>query len=281
MPDPHSTEEEAEQKTEEEPEQDTAAVQALREQLSSDIPLLLGQLTRVKQHCETRGAQLIEKCASIDRILSRLTALKGRIPRLTLKELSEARVDLRLATSCYRDVTDFLSPDRFGQRWLRLYLVLSTVFFGILLSIAWAMPLLPAVAGDQGRPAILTLLAGNAALRAVLFCFCAAGLGGVTAAIRDFTYFSGKGLFDPAWVLSYRLRPLLGAIMGVVAWALLRGGLVVATGPTGTDEPLRESNALYFAVAFIAGFAVEQVARKLYDIAETVFAVSERRGTQR
>ncbi|UCC67659.1 MAG: hypothetical protein JSV79_11140 [Armatimonadota bacterium] len=262
MPDPVPTEEEADRKASEEAEQEAPEVQALREQLSSDIPLLLGQLTRVKQHCETRTVHLKEKCADIDTMFSRLTALKARIPRLSSKELSEARVDLRLATSCHRDVTAFLSPHTFGQRWLQAYLFLSTVLLGVVLYVGWATSCF----------GIEYNAARNATLCTVLYCACAGGLGGVTAAIRDFIYFSGKGLFDPNWVLSYRLRPLLGVIMGVVSWALLRGGVAAVAGPAGQTVAL--SNAAYFAIAFIAAFAVEQVGKKLYDIADTVFAVS-------
>lgn len=250
-------------------EADVRRLEAAREELGRSISLLLGQLQALNQSCETDGERLKAKCAGIAAHLEKLAGVRDTLPELTWDTLSEARSALERARRSYRDAVN--EPRR--VKWSLLVPVLYAVVFGALLCYGWATSCWPGwmsrVAGRAAPPDPDRL----ATFCTVFYCVCAGGLGGASAALRDFSYFFGKRIFDPAWAPSYWCRPVLGVIMGVVAWALLRGGLLLVSD---AGAAVSVSNPVYFAIAFVAGFAVEQMVRKLYDVAETVFAVTER-----
>ena len=99
------------------------------------------------------------------------------------------------------------------------------------------------------------------------------GLGGALHAMRSFVYFLGKREFSASWTAWYFLRPLEGAVLALLFYLLLRGGLV--QGNVGG-----QSVSVYgiAGAAVLVGYASEEAARKLTEIARTVFTATPREG---
>jgi hypothetical protein len=223
-----------------------------RGELQKSVDLLINHLERLQQSSTLWSIRLKAKEDRIDETLADLRKLSPTIAQLAQADVDKARSTLEEATVCYQGM------------------VRETPFSGWSASVVgpalvvWVLGLAVAMAANY------KYLRTDDTLYTVVYCICGGGLGGAAGALRDLIYYSGKRLYDPAWGQSYLLRPVLGAIMGVVAYTLLQAGLLVAS--QGTE--VSSSAYAYFSIAFVGGFAVEQMAKKLYDIAETTFAVS-------
>ena len=68
-------------------------------------------------------------------------------------------------------------------------------------------------------------------------------------------------------MLQYYLQPLRGAILGIVFYLVLRGGLFSSSAPLGDTSP-----AGFAAVAALVGLFEKEATRKLQMIAEALFA---------
>ena len=117
------------------------------------------------------------------------------------------------------------------------------------------------------------------AAKPAIYSFFSGLLGAAVYAFRGFYWAVGpqsptnrRYQYDPNWTLWYAARPIMGAILGVFSFALLRAG--VATLGTGSTDA--GATAAYFAVAFLAGFAVTEVLNWIADSAQRVFAVRGR-----
>src|ERR1700753_832346 len=65
--------------------------------------------------------------------------------------------------------------------------------------------------------------------------------------------------WDRAWHAWYHIRPILSAIIGVVAFAFIRAGLFVFGG----GEVVKGSVWAFVAIAFIAGYNVQRFLEQL------------------
>ena len=227
-----------------------------RAELQARLALLIVQLERLEQSCTTWGTRWKAKAGRIDKTLEDLRALGANIAQMPEADLDNAQATFEDATLCYQAMVRE-SP---FSGWTAAAVGLALV--------AWVLALADVMVFNY------MYIKGDETLYTVVYCICGGGLGGAAGALRDFIYYSGKRLYDPAWGQSYLLRPVLGALMGVVAYALLRAGLLIAS--QGDLKAVESAAYVFFTIAFVGGFAVEQMARKLYDIAETTFAVSDR-----
>ena len=114
----------------------------------------------------------------------------------------------------------------------------------------------------------------DALLRSLVYIACAGGLGGTVYLIRSFYKKIFERSFRPDVFWWYLFRPLTGAIMGVVAYFLIVGGLLSIGSAQSPDYA--KSIMLYCGIAFLAGFSFTQFADKIEGLAKTVFAASER-----
>lgn len=121
---------------------------------------------------------------------------------------------------------------------------------------------------DEARPAIYSFVSGL--LGATVYSF-----RGFYWAIGPQSRTNPRYQYDPNWTPWYIARPIMGAFLGVFTFALLRAG-VATLGSASTDAT---ATAAYFAVAFLAGFAVTEVlnwlnaaARRLFQTPETTTA---------
>lgn len=113
---------------------------------------------------------------------------------------------------------------------------------------------------DEARPAIYSFISGL--LGATVYSF-----RGFYWAIGPQSRRNPRYQYDPNWTPWYIARPIMGAFLGVFTFALLRAG-VATLGSASTDAT---ATAAYFAVAFLAGFAVTEVLNWLNAAARRMF----------
>lgn len=123
---------------------------------------------------------------------------------------------------------------------------------------------------DTAKPAIYPFFAGM--------------LGAAVYAIRGFYWAVGpqreeirRYQYDPNFTFWYFTHPIMGAVLGVISFAMLRAGV----GTLGTASTDGGASAAYFAVAFLAGFSVTEVMNWLYQTAGRVFSTGASDGEER
>ena len=79
-------------------------------------------------------------------------------------------------------------------------------------------------------------------------------LGGLTIAIWGLTSHSADLDFDRSYAIWYWLRPLLGALMGLIAVITAQAGLLAVEGQA-SPEPAPSGKLVLYILAFLAGFS--------------------------
>lgn len=115
-------------------------------------------------------------------------------------------------------------------------------------------------------------------LEDILFAQCTyiGGLGGILYCLRG-VYLNKCVLkrWDPDWKVWYFLRPIASAISGFVSCIFLKAGLLVLEASAvegGTTYG-------YLAIAFVAGYNVDNFMKKIESIAQTVWGIEKSRAS--
>lgn len=112
---------------------------------------------------------------------------------------------------------------------------------------------------------IFPIFPNNTVAHILIYIACAGGLGGTVAAMTAFCEHQPD--FKPSYANWYYYRPILGMIMGVFVFILFTAGLF------GVQKNLPSNVVSYYiAISFLAGFAVRQTTKKLYELASTLFS---------
>ena len=83
--------------------------------------------------------------------------------------------------------------------------------------------------------------------------------------------------WDKDWETWYYLRPIAGAICGIIAYIFLKAGLVILS-----EEQVNDANEYTFlALAFIAGLNVDSFIVKIEAVGSSVFGVEKSNITNR
>ncbi len=110
----------------------------------------------------------------------------------------------------------------------------------------------------------------------LLFLQCTAlgVIGGVLYCVRAI-YLNKcvRKCWDKEWEIWYYLRPLASAISGFISCIFLKAGLLVLQADVKPDAV----SFGYLAVAFVAGYNVDNFAKKLEDVASSVWGVRKSR----
>ena len=105
-------------------------------------------------------------------------------------------------------------------------------------------------------------------------CALVGGIGGVLYCMRGiYRNRCIHDCWDPKWRVWYYLRPPVSVITGAASYLFLRAGLLVldaASTPDGVTYG-------YLALAFIAGYNVDNFLKKLEAVAESVWGVGKSR----
>lgn len=108
----------------------------------------------------------------------------------------------------------------------------------------------------------------------------AGALGGSLYSLRGLLMHSSNNDYDIYYNYWYLLTPLAGGISGVVVFFLLLGGALTLTvgGPQGQTIQNISDLALapYIALALLAGFASRPFMLKMKDVADSLFALSNK-----
>ena len=113
----------------------------------------------------------------------------------------------------------------------------------------------------------------------ILFAQCSyiGALGGVLYCLRAvYLNKSVRKQWDPDWHVWYYLRPVTSTISGGISCVFLQAGLLTldATG-TGGQVPFG-----YLAVAFVAGYNVDNFLKRIESIAQTNWGIGKSRASK-
>ncbi|MGE5457580.1 MAG: hypothetical protein ACM3RX_04435 [Methanococcaceae archaeon] len=101
--------------------------------------------------------------------------------------------------------------------------------------------------------------------RLFLIVALAGALGSSVHALRSFYWYVGNRELVLSWLAMYLLLPFTGALLGLIFYITIRGGLF----PQATIQ--QTSPFAFVAISALVGLFSVQAALKLQDIAETVF----------
>jgi hypothetical protein len=95
----------------------------------------------------------------------------------------------------------------------------------------------------------------------------AGALGATIHGLRSFAWYVGNRYLATSWLPTYFVQPLVGGLLAVAFYLVLRGGLTV--GDASADDLNSHGFA---AIAVLVGMFAQQAIEKLKDVAEQVFA---------
>ncbi len=107
-------------------------------------------------------------------------------------------------------------------------------------------------------------------------CSLLGAMGGILYCLRG-VYLSKcvRKNWDPDWEVWYYLRPITSTISGVVSCIFLKAGLLTLDAEPRTDAFIFG----YLAVAFIAGYNVDNFLKKLESIACEIWGIKKSRSS--
>lgn len=173
-------------------------------------------------------------------------------------------------------------PGREGAGEVPRHIVVFTVVTAVLSTVAFVLLLLmlPHASvgiGESDAAAIVEVLVFTSILM-----LASGALGGCLYNFRGLVKHSQDNDFNPHYNLSYQLRPLQGALSGLMVFFLLLGGALTLNIDAGSGAMAWSTvpGVLpYIAFGVLAGYASHEFMLKLKDLAESLFAL--RRGDDR
>jgi hypothetical protein len=109
------------------------------------------------------------------------------------------------------------------------YLIVVTVVLVYVFGKLWPQNLTDFAQGVPGQESLfwgLLDLPTPPEIRALLLVICAGALGGMLHTLRSFVAFAGNRQLTASWMEWYVARPVTGALLALVFYLLVRGGLV-------------------------------------------------------
>ena len=102
-------------------------------------------------------------------------------------------------------------------------------------------------------------------------------MGGITYCLRA-VYINKcvKKKWETEWETWYYLRPITSAVSGFASFVFLKAGLLVLDAATKPDQ----ISYGYLAIAFIAGYNVDNFMKKLEEVASSIWGIKKSRASQ-
>jgi hypothetical protein len=108
----------------------------------------------------------------------------------------------------------------------------------------------------------------------LLLVFAAGALGSFVHALKSLADFIGNRTAQESWFWWYVTRPVLGATLAFIFYAVLRGGFL-----TGTPADVKVVNPFgVIAVAALVGMFADKATHKLAEIFDILFKAEDKRG---
>jgi len=106
-------------------------------------------------------------------------------------------------------------------------------------------------------------------------CIVVGVLGGVTHCLRAF-YLHHCVLKDwqADWAPWYFIRPVVSGVMGFISMLFIKAGLLAFSSTT--DVQVENRIVLYLAVAFLAGYNVQNFLKKIEEVSESLLGVKKK-----
>jgi hypothetical protein len=98
---------------------------------------------------------------------------------------------------------------------------------------------------------------------------------GVLGMVSFHQWVSVRGLFDARHAWGYLFAPLLGAVLGLIVFALLQSGLLIFSGNAATGSTVVSSLG-YVAVGFLSGFGWYTATRRIESIVSRFFSEEDK-----
>jgi hypothetical protein len=108
-------------------------------------------------------------------------------------------------------------------------------------------------------------------LRTINFTIIGGFIGSILYQIRIMFHFHTAGRYDPRWFGKYLTAPWEAGAMALVVLALIRGGVSVFGGSTGTDVTA-VNNFAAFGTGALVGFGMRDVVGWLGNLVQTMFS---------
>jgi hypothetical protein len=164
--------------------------------------------------------------------------------------------------------------NRYERGFVACYLVLAALLLLYLFGKFWPAN---AAAGNWNAQATEELFLGlisaktSAELRLFVLILCAGALGAMLHALQSFIDFHGNRQLVRSWLPWYLLRPFIGALLALVFYLLIEGGLVAELAKGPSPQTAAKLYTLTGAAALIGMFS-ELATIKLKDVFTTLVA---------
>ncbi len=163
-----------------------------------------------------------------------------------------------------------------GERWwLGLYLFLAMTLFLYLLGKFWPYEFGPGTLSKQPNEMLFGFLEVKTSgeVRMLVLVLCAGALGAMIHAVQSFVDFHGNQRLARSWLPWYLMRPYVGALLALVFYLLIRGGLVTG-GLNGGSEQSAVSVVGLLGASALVGMFSDLASLKLKEIFTTIFATA-------
>lgn len=107
------------------------------------------------------------------------------------------------------------------------------------------------------------------------YCLFFGMLGGLVNCLRSlYLHTSLLKDWDPKWEVWYFIRPIVSGVIGVVSLIFLKAGLLIFSGEISLAG--KERYFAYLAVAFLAGYNVQNFLLKIEEISKTSLGIKRK-----
>ena len=159
---------------------------------------------------------------------------------------------------------------------LMLYLVIMAL--GMIVAIIAFWPVIPPEGVDPSASQVTQFLWWRVdlqlELRLLVTVVMAGALGGLIHCMRSLIRYVGRKELERSWYMYYLGVPLVGAILSLLFYFVLRGGLF------SPQVSVSETNPFGFvAVAGLVGMFSDKAAEKLKELADSLFAEQKKSTT--
>ena len=201
--------------------------------------------------------------------MGRITPTQGKEPKQkeTRTESEEVEEQARLADERRDEEQRIKNEDIRGIHWIYsrvtevAVVYLSIVSLVMLAALIYVWPA-SASTGPIADPLVILLAA------------LAGGLGGAVYATFSMIYHLGEGTAESSYVLWYFMRPVIGLVLGVIMFFVVRGGLLVVT-VSQVDLNLYG----VVGISALAGISARHMMTKLRDALDSIFGAEEAKAT--
>lgn len=142
-------------------------------------------------------------------------------------------------------------------------LVAAALGLVVLLVAVW-----PTTTGQSGPLGAVLGLDGERSLLVVTTV--SGGIGGVLHAVRSLYWYVGNRAARRSWLLFYVCVPLVGALLALIFYVVLRGGLLSSQVSATDVNPYG-----FCAVSALVGLFASEAVAKLKEIFSTLFSTAE------